>query len=247
MPGPIALDEPTNYYAIVFYLVTIYGTLWYTKTRKSLVIQHGTIKKLLAAHNLLLCLASFVMAVGYGYNIIRTTLEYGFFGTYCGVSEEVDSRLYFWTNVFYLSKFYELFDTLFLVIERKAPIFLHVWHHTSVIVLVCKSLHHHLLMSWFTGFLNCSVHIFMYYYYFMRSLGKDVWWRKYITKVQIVQFMLDALSSLPFVYFRMSGWGCSGTWQSWIGGNFVGFSFLILFIKFYKDSYKHKAVPSKQD
>jgi len=233
------LDEPYNYAVIVIYLVIIYSTLWLSR-RKYFFIQQGTIKKVLAGHNLLLCLASVVMACGYAYNIAKTSLEFGFFGAYCGVSEDVDNRLYFWTNVFYLSKFYELFDTLFLVMERKAPIFLHVWHHTSVIALVCKSLQHRLLMSWLTGFLNSSVHIFMYYYYFVRSLGMDVWWRKYITKVQILQFIFDALTSLPFLFFRMSGSACSGTWESWVGGNFVGFSFLVLFIQFYNDSYKRK-------
>jgi len=239
------IDEPFPYYAIVAYLTIIYSVLWYTRSRVSLVIAQGTIKKLLATHNLILCLASVVMTAGYAYNVVRTMSEFGFYGVYCGVSDEIDSRLYFWTNVFYLSKFYELLDTLFLVVERKPPIFLHVWHHTSVIVLVCKSVQHSLLFAWWTGLNNCFVHIFMYYYYCMRSLNREVWWRQYITKAQIVQFLIDALTSVPFVYYRMTGNNCSGTWASWAGGNFVGLSFFILFVKFFNDNYKQKK-PSKQ-
>jgi len=235
------IDEPFPYYAIAAYLTIIYSVLWYARSRTSPIIDPAKLKKLLAAHNLVLCIASVVMTAGYAFNIIRTMLEHGFYGAYCGVSEEVDNRLYYWTNVFYLSKFYELLDTLFLVLERKEPIFLHIWHHCSVIVLVCKAIQHSLLFAWWTGVNNCFVHIFMYYYYMMRSLDQQVWWRRYITKAQIVQFMIDALTSVPFAYYRWAGRSCSGTWVSWVGGNFVGMSFLVLFVLFYiNDSRKQK-------
>jgi len=240
------LGEPLNFMVVAAYLLGTRLILWYTKSRKSPLLRPEFLKQLLAAHNLFLCAASIVMTAGYAYNLVGTASHYGFFGSYCGVSEEVDERLFFWTNVFYLSKFYELFDTIFIVLEGKTPIFLHLYHHSVVIILVSKSLQHRLLMSWFTGLLNCFVHIFMYYYFFKRSLGVEVWWRKYITKIQILQFLLDGLSSLPFLYFRWAGLPCSGTWSSWIGGNFVGFSFFLLFVKFYRDSYKDKRTPSSK-
>jgi len=113
-----------------------------------------------------------------------------------------------------------------------------------VLVLVCKSIQHGLLFAWMTGFNNCVVHIFMYYYYCLRSVGRVVWWRKYITQMQLVQFVLDNCSSLPFVYFRLRGVRCAGTWAAWAAGNAVGFSFFLLFLHFYRSTYK--AQPSKQ-
>lgn len=40
------------------------------------------------------------------------------------------------------------------------------------------------------GALNASVHVVMYSYYFLSALGPEVqkylWWKKYITKLQMV-------------------------------------------------------------
>lgn len=98
-------------------------------------------------------------------------------------------RLYFWSTVYYYSKYYELLDTILLVLRVKPTSFLHVFHHAVVIS-----------MSWlwvdqvqtlqFIGLLaNTAVHVVMYYYYYLTVICKSPWWKKYITWMQIVQFV----------------------------------------------------------
>ncbi|MBE7326094.1 elongation of very long chain fatty acids protein, partial [Nocardioides sp. Y6] len=45
-------------------------------------------------------------------------------------------------------------------------------------------------MGTFHAMLNCAVHVIMYTYYGMTALGpsfqKYVWWKKYLTTVQLV-------------------------------------------------------------
>ena len=110
--------------------------------------------------------------------------------------------------LFYLSKYYELLDTIFLVLKKvmkkntllpltfeKKPLdFLHCYHHAIVPFsawlgfqgwympimwfdhsYVCPALTRHSLR---TGCLfNSAVHVVMYFYYMMATLGKTVWWK----------------------------------------------------------------------
>lgn len=58
----------------------------------------------------------------------------------------------------------------------------------------------------FLGFLNSFVHCAMYSYYFFSSyrpeMKKSLWWKKYITQIQLIQFVIlfvYCASSLIFV------------------------------------------------
>ena len=45
-----------------------------------------------------------------------------------------------------------------------------------------------------------------YYYYFMTAAGYKIWWKKYLTTLQIVQFIID----LFIVYFACQSTDDSG-------------------------------------
>lgn len=141
---------------------------------------------------------------------------------------------------FYFSKFVELFDTIFFVLRKKSNqvSFLHVFHHGIMPV------------SWWFGvkfvpggfgtfhaWLNCFIHFVMYIYYGMSAMGpqfqKYLWWKKYMTSMQIIQFLLVCVhtSQLFFV-------DCNYPilFAHWIGSYAV--IFLFLFANFYVKSYR---------
>ncbi|CAG0892981.1 unnamed protein product [Cyprideis torosa] len=58
--------------------------------------------------------------------------------------------------------------------------------------------------STFFGLLNTNIHIIMYFYYTVAALGpkyqKYLWWKKYLTTMQIVQFVLVFLHAAQLLF-----------------------------------------------
>lgn len=232
--------------AIVIYL-TVITVLWVIMKDK----KPFQLNTLLGLHNLFLCFLSTLMAGGIFYNVVSIFLTDGLYGAYCGSppTDEplygqnyvygANQKLFLWTNVFYISKYYELLDTVFVVLRKKELTFLHVYHHCIVILVCWYATQSEIIMGWITAFDNAFVHMFMYYYYAIQSFSRrNIWWRKYLTSLQIVQFFLDMVTSVGFPYFRFNGIPCKGTMNAWYVANFTGFSFFLLFMNFYKQQYK---------
>lgn len=118
--------------------------------------------------------------------------------------------------VYYLSKLSEFVDTIFFVLRKKKSqiTWLHLYHHSltplEAWILVKfiagklkKTKNKTNFFIWFflklTGgnatfpnLLNNFVHICMYFYYMMSAMGpqyqKYLWWKKYMTELQIVSY-----------------------------------------------------------
>lgn len=99
--------------------------------------------------------------------------------------------------LYYICKITELLDTVFFVLRKRQRqvTFLHLYHHT--LMPICAFIgvkyfaggHGTLL-----GCINSFIHIWMYAYYLLSALGphmqKYLWWKKYLTTLQIVQFLI---------------------------------------------------------
>eukprot|EP00181_Compsopogon_caeruleus_P006161 CAMPEP_0184682740 /NCGR_PEP_ID=MMETSP0312-20130426/8580_1 /TAXON_ID=31354 /ORGANISM="Compsopogon coeruleus, Strain SAG 36.94" /LENGTH=172 /DNA_ID=CAMNT_0027134603 /DNA_START=411 /DNA_END=929 /DNA_ORIENTATION=- len=146
-----------------------------------------------------------------------------------------------WMYIFYASKYYELLDTVIMVLKKRPLNFLHVYHHCVVMPLFWVYMETDMVIHWILVVANSMVHVAMYYYYAIATLGKTVWWKKYITQAQILQFVIDVTATWPFPVLYYSSAGCSGSMRGWIFGQAVGLSFFKLFSDFYRRSYKTKS------
>ncbi|CAH0627406.1 unnamed protein product [Chrysodeixis includens] len=158
---------------------------------------------------------------------------------------EASSRSRILTNTYlYLAaKLSELLDTVFFVLRKKNNqiTFLHLYHHTVMVIgtwALLKYWPSHTLI--FIGFLNSLVHVFMYTYYGLSALGPNVakylWWKKYMTKFQLIQFVSIIIQYVATV--RTSDCPPAKGVAIFVSCN-TGV-ILLLFLNFYRQNYNKR-------
>jgi len=143
---------------------------------------------------------------------------------------------------YFFSKFIDYFDSLFFLLRKKFTHLsvLHVIHHGIMPLTAWSG------VKWvggghttFVGFLNMGVHVFMYFYYFMSSFGPSVqkylWWKRYITTMQLVQFATFFIHATFPIFID-----CEFPKEYSYVILFHGAMFFILFLNFYIQSYIKK-------
>jgi len=229
------------------YLATIFSL-------QSIITKPWTLKYFSVFHNLFLCLLSLAMLLGIFASVIKISVIKGPFYAYCDVPSHPlgindTGSLTFWCYVFYASKYYEMVDTIILVLKKKPLTLVHVYHHFIVPHLFWSLLETKTTSHWILVAANCAVHVAMYYYYMVFTLGYDVWWKRYLTQMQIVQFFMDIMSTWPALMsiFVFDSWTCQGQLWPVIFGHLVGLSFIYLFTAFYISTYRAQKRKAREE
>jgi len=207
------------------------------------------LKWLFFIHNSILTVVSAALLSGFAYNLLPMMKKHGIIYAMCNAGSYTQQmELLYYLN--YLVKWWELFDTLFLVLKRKKLEFLHVYHHSFTMVLCYVELVGRVSISWFVITINLAVHVIMYYYYARTSvIKKRVWWKQYLTTMQIVQFIIDIIVIYAVLIANnlykinpnfIFSYPCSGNGFAHFFGCIIVTSYLFLFIDFFKKTYKSK-------
>ncbi len=105
--------------------------------------------------------------------------------------------------LFYVSKYYELFDTVILLLKGKPSSFLQTFHHSGSIISLWTMIVTRIPGMWVFVFLNSFIHTIMYIYYTLTCLGHQPSWKKMLTSMQISQFLVGNV--LGILYFVIPG------------------------------------------
>uniref|UniRef100_A0A8C0BU03 Elongation of very long chain fatty acids protein n=1 Tax=Buteo japonicus TaxID=224669 RepID=A0A8C0BU03_9AVES len=172
-----------------FYLLVVALGPFYMRPRKPLKL-----RGLLVAYNLAMMMLSSYMF----YEVRRQDWLLGLRAFPCAAQQM--ARVCWW---FFFSKVIELLDTVFFILRKKQEqvTFLHVYHHGTMLFNWWSGVKYVPGgQAFFIGMLNSFVHIFMYGYYALASLGPRMhpylWWKRYLTIMQLV--ISSMCSSLHF-------------------------------------------------
>lgn len=232
---------------VVVYYTSIFGGRELMRNRNPFKL-----RLLFLIHNLCLTVASGVLLALYIEELVPTLARKGVFFAICHPDGGWTQHLVVLYYLTYLTKYLELIDTIFLFLKKKPLTFLHCYHHGATALLCFTQLIGNTAVSWVPITLNLVVHVVMYWYYFQSARGIRIWWKEWVTRLQIIQFVID----LGFVYFASYTYFTS-TYFPWMpnaghcaGEEFAAFSgiiilssYLVLFILFYFSTYKKDGHP----
>ncbi len=140
----------------------------------------------------------------------------------------------FWVMLFIYSKIPELIDTAFIVLRRKPLIFLHWYHHVTVLLFCWSSYSTMAASGLYFVAMNYSVHALMYGYYFMQAL--KICPRSFptalITISQITQMFIGTGVCMSCWYFLLAGRPCHNDKSNLYAGALMYASYLYLFCDF---------------
>lgn len=171
---------------------------------------------------------------------------YGWFYSVCNPSYFYGPTA-FWAYMFVISKVYELGDTVFIVLRKQPLIFLHWYHHISVMIYVWYSYTDHTAPGRWFMVMNYTVHSFMYTYYTVRALQIRVprWISIFITSIQILQMLVGMIINLSSYIVKSRGGFCQQSVENMRYSLVMYASYFLLFAYFFYSSYfKSKPKPN---
>lgn len=197
-------------------------------------------------------LHSAILAVYSGWTFIGSVrvvasyaTQHGIYGAICDRNGELWNNygLAFWMTHFYISKYYEFIDTWIVVLKGRKPIFLQVYHHAGIVILMWGFM----VTSNSSGLIvltfNSFIHTLMYSYYTLAAFGYQSPLKNYLTQAQIIQFILGI--AITFSAHFMTD--CQTPAQSFVLASIQIYAVVLiyLFYQFYKTTYSNKKKDGK--
>jgi hypothetical protein len=151
-------------------------------------------------HNLILTIFSVYIFACIVPILVRSYQEKSAFAAFCDVGQQVYySGINYLVWLFYISKFYELLDTVVLLLKGKPSSFLQTFHHSGSIMCMWLMVITRIPGMWIFTTFNSFIHSIMYIYYTLTCFGYQPSWKRFLTMMQIGQFVIG--NAVGFLYF----------------------------------------------
>lgn len=232
-------------YISACYILTIFSIKYYMAERKKYELRF-----MLTVWNIFLASFSIIGTYKVLPALINEVRHKGFETTLCE-RDFLYSSSGFWGYLFACSKILEFADTFFIVMRKQKLIFLH-WYHHATVLIYCMYSYHEFSASirWFMV-MNFFVHSIMYSYYALRALKIRVSpaIAQVITILQLIQMFIGCfLNYRSYMMFSLTGKNssCHISIENAKYSSIMYFSYFVLFGNFFINSYIRKKHSSYQ-
>lgn len=226
-------------YLCGLYIILIFGGQFFMKKRPKFELRGSLI-----IWNV--CLATFSI-----FGALRTLPEFITILTYDGLQSslcvpshiEVDKVASFWTCMFVFSKLPELGDTFFIVLRKQPLIFLHWYHHVTVLLYTWLSYAERTGNGRWFIVMNYCVHSVMYTYYALKAMrfNPPKQLAMVVTSLQIIQMVIGCIINLKTYQLLQNHPDCRLNHLNVQLSIVMYFSYFILFAKFFYTTYFGRA------
>ncbi|XP_022201491.1 elongation of very long chain fatty acids protein 6 isoform X1 [Nilaparvata lugens] len=167
--------------------------------------------------------------------------NYGIYHSICVPSFIMHDRVSgFWTWLFVLSKLPELGDTIFVVLRKQPLIFLHWYHHITVLLYSWFSYTEYTASARWFIVMNYCVHSIMYGYYALKCLGYNPPknFAMLITSLQLTQMIVGCTVNIWAAQYLQDGHvDCHVSPTNVKVSIAMYFSYFVLFARFFYKAY----------
>jgi elongation of very long chain fatty acids protein 6 len=224
---------------VVAYMACVYFGQKYMATRQRMDLRYK-----LAGWNAFLCIFSFIGALRTVPDLLYRFGTEPMTSTICTdpVSSWGVGATGLWVQLFIFSKIPELVDTYFIVARQRPLIFLHWYHHVTVLLYCWHSYATEASQALYFVAMNYSVHAIMYGYYCLMALKMKPAWLPpvVITVAQISQMFVGVAVQLAASYKYFTDSSCRVNGANIFWGGLMYSSYFFLFTKFAVERYMKK-------
>ncbi|XP_056636835.1 elongation of very long chain fatty acids protein 6-like [Diorhabda sublineata] len=225
----------SSFYYVGLYVFVIFGGRYWMQNRPKFEL-----RTLLVAWNLMLATFSIMGACRTLPEFTHILTHHGLYHSICIPSfVEQDKVSGFWAWMFTLSKLPELGDTVFIVLRKQPLIFLHWYHHITVLLYSWLSYAETSASARWFMVMNYCVHSLMYSYYALKAMrySPPKQLAMIITSLQITQMLVGCAISLWVRRLILRKTDCHITILNNSLALVMYFSYFVLFVKFFYYSY----------
>jgi len=220
-------------YLALFYLAAVFFGTKFMKNRAPL-----NIRAPLILWNLILALFSICGAYRFLFGFHYLAKVHGIKGTLCATYYYHSTPEGPWVLLFVLSKIPELIDTFFIIARKKKLIFLHWYHHATVLMYSFYLYKDRLAGAAYYGTMNFTVHAIMYSYYFCSAckIRLPKWVSMTVTTLQTLQMFVGVFVTC-YLWFKIGDPDCPIHSNNLTAASLMYSTYLFLFAKFFVDTY----------
>ena len=228
----------TSHWLMSFFYTFLYWVAIFLAQKYMEKREKFELRRALIAWNFTLAGFSALGAIRVWPEFIHVVQKYGIQHSYCSKDWQYGVTGG-WGGLFIISKFPELIDTVFIVARKQKLIFLHWYHHATVLLYAWFSCRDFAASGRWFVIMNYSVHAVMYTYYGCRALRFSIpkWVNILITSSQLLQMVFGVYINVSAYIIRENGGECDISYDNMKWSFLMYFTYFLLFFNFFYKTY----------